>query len=566
MFNKAAGALQDAAAEQIKQDHLWGATTTILEAPTGAGKTRILSLGIQNQREQAAKQLVLHSSLDLVNDNAKALTKWTGLTDQSKTLEGNADYSGNSIFAIVNTLASNLDSLPKIDHLHIDELHHATADPKSKALYAKIIDRLVALNPDLKVTGYSATPIPPETKSLHPVFDGAPKHTIAFSDLIAAGQILEPRSVKRNISRKNGFTTRTIINDHYKDAAERKTPDGLNKKLTALRPDNFHEIVVNNWLNEARDKKTLFYAETIESADKITGLLKTAGVNAESVHSKDPQASANIQNYHDNNLDVLVSVDMITEGFDNPASEHAINTKETLSYIELQQMTGRVMRADPNNPSKAPTFEDYGAALYMHGPVEAAMPIQSYRAKEREKLKDERITEKGLYLPHRSPKGHYNPWRHVKGGKIKDRPVFAINYGKGIVYAKLEDKKHYRMFIAQPDKKSGNRLQLKPLTQFKDVNLPGARADATAMLTIERELMRDHQKTITSMETREPPETRSSILPNDKGRYTDHMLATYWTNGHNKSLNEQHQHLKNTEQAEPIMQRMHAQQQQTVSR
>ena len=49
--------------------------------------------------------------------------------------------------------ASNLDSMPVLDLLVVDEAHHAVADS-----YRRIIDRTLKLNPAARIFGVTATP------------------------------------------------------------------------------------------------------------------------------------------------------------------------------------------------------------------------------------------------------------------------------------------------------------------------------------------------------------------------------------------------------------------------
>ena len=91
---------------------------------------------------------------------------------------------------MVPTLArpANLDAMPVLDLLVIDEAHHAAADT-----YRRIIDRARERNPDLKLYGVTATPNRGDRKGLREVFSNVADQ-IRIGELIAAGHLVPPRT------------------------------------------------------------------------------------------------------------------------------------------------------------------------------------------------------------------------------------------------------------------------------------------------------------------------------------------------------------------------------------
>ena len=69
---------------------------------------------------------------------------------------GQKSWGGQVTFAMVPTLTrqANLEAMPALDLLVIDEAHHAVADS-----YPRIIDRALQRNPDCRVYGVTATPM-----------------------------------------------------------------------------------------------------------------------------------------------------------------------------------------------------------------------------------------------------------------------------------------------------------------------------------------------------------------------------------------------------------------------
>ncbi|MFN7304987.1 MAG: DEAD/DEAH box helicase, partial [Acetobacteraceae bacterium] len=115
-------------------------------APTGAGKTIMLSAAVgEHLAGRGSKAAVLAHRDELTAQNhAKFRRVNPGMTT-SVVDAGVKSWAGQVTFAMVPTLtrAANLDAMPRLDLLVIDEAHHAIAQS-----YRRIIDRARDQNPD----------------------------------------------------------------------------------------------------------------------------------------------------------------------------------------------------------------------------------------------------------------------------------------------------------------------------------------------------------------------------------------------------------------------------------
>jgi DNA repair protein RadD len=92
-------------------------------------------------------------------------------------------------FAMVQTLSrANLDRMPTLDLLVIDEAHHA-ASPS----YRAVIDRVLARNPKAGICGLTATPNRGDGKGLREVFSNVADQ-ITLGEMIASGHLVPPRT------------------------------------------------------------------------------------------------------------------------------------------------------------------------------------------------------------------------------------------------------------------------------------------------------------------------------------------------------------------------------------
>ena len=110
---------------------------TIVVAPTGAGKTIMLSALIGKRHKEGKRILVLQHRDELVAQNREKFLKVNPNISTSIVNGTIKKWDGDTIFSMVQTLSreNNLRHRPKFDMVVVDESHHAAADT-----YIKIIN------------------------------------------------------------------------------------------------------------------------------------------------------------------------------------------------------------------------------------------------------------------------------------------------------------------------------------------------------------------------------------------------------------------------------------------
>ena len=95
-----------------------------------------------------------------------------------------------------------------------------------------------------------------------------------------------------------------------------------------------------------KDRKGIVYAINISHAQKITKLYQEHGVKAIAIDSKTPAAKRqqDIEAFKKGDIQVLVNVDIFSEGFDCPDVEFVQLARPTLSLAKYLQMVGRGLR------------------------------------------------------------------------------------------------------------------------------------------------------------------------------------------------------------------------------
>ncbi len=90
--------------------------------------------------------------------------------------------------------------------------------------------------------------------------------------------------------------------------------------------------------------KTLIFALNIHHCISLCEELQKRGVNCDYIYSGHNRNSANIERFRNGDLDVLVNVQIMTEGSDVPDIQTVFLTRPTSSDVLLMQMIGRGMR------------------------------------------------------------------------------------------------------------------------------------------------------------------------------------------------------------------------------
>jgi superfamily II DNA or RNA helicase len=427
----------------------------LIEAPTGAGKTRIQSRNIANFaadfRERTGRDpyvVVLAHREKLINQGRDELSFWSPECKLSATLsssvptpenpKGGLDQSGDVNFCMVQTAAANVDTLRIPDAVFIDEAHHAS--DADGADYTKVLGHFAARNPDMLLVATTATPGRPDKRGLNPLLKDAAHVTIGYKELERARQINLPRTKQVTIHGEDGRTVNSIMRDHYKPEKDADS-SGLAKRILAARPKDYNHQMLAAYDREFADpfdaKGLKAGAVVFETNTKLAGVFhKDAvehGVKAAIIDStRTPEENRRaMEDYASGKIDMLVSVKMIDEGVDLPRTRCVIINRGSTSPTEYSQMVGRSVRCgrDPALRETKPVVLDGGASTMIHGSVEQQAAIADYYQRLARGEVREEINEDLRHM--RGKDGDYSPWRLSKDPP----PVFFLTDGKSNIYA-----------------------------------------------------------------------------------------------------------------------------------
>lgn len=359
--------------------HLKSDNNALGVAPTGAGKTVMMSAAIRagighlDKKDcgdwHDGKGLVLQHRDELVTQNKKTMETMFGDVKTSVVNANIKDFSGDVTYAMVQSLANKLDSLPEVSILSIDEAHHSVAPT-----YRKIIDAVLTKNPNAKLLGVTATPNRSDCLGLRSVFSTV-SDQITVSELVKSGHLVRPRcfAIDTGIIEEVKQVRRTSSGEYDVDAVA---------AIMDKRPIN--ERVISEWEARAKTRQTVVFCATVDHAKHLAEMWSERGYKAAHIDGtmSDFQRKSILAAYDKREIQVLTNVMVLTEGWDNQPTSCVVLTRPLSCKGLMVQMIGRGLRKV--DPQRYPGVRkddcvvlDFGATLLAHGDLEAQVALES---------------------------------------------------------------------------------------------------------------------------------------------------------------------------------------------
>lgn len=316
-------------------------------AATGTGKTTIFCALAQRL---GARTLILAHRDELVAQAAARVREiWPGV-NVGIVKAGDDDVHAHVVVASVQTLARTrrlerllapfrddtvlLGRADPFDLVVVDEAHHAAADS-----YRTILDGLYCGQPDGPLLlGVTATPDRGDGKGLDDVFDDIVwSYDILWG--IRSGYLADLRGLRVTLDALDLSDVKVSRGDYEAGSAGR-----------ALADADAPSAIVNAWREHAADRRTLVFTPTVDLARLVADTYRLAGVAAEYVHGGTPldERRAMLRRYHQGDTQVLANCAVLTEGFDEPATDCVVVARPTRSRALYTQMVGRGTRIHPD--------------------------------------------------------------------------------------------------------------------------------------------------------------------------------------------------------------------------
>ncbi|MGB2409205.1 MAG: DEAD/DEAH box helicase [Paracoccaceae bacterium] len=353
----------DAACEALDKHR-----NTIVVAPTGAGKTIMLSALVGKRHRAGKKVLVMQHRDELVDQNKSKFEKINPYLTTSIVNGTVKHWDGDAVFSMVQTISreKNMAKRPAFDMVVIDESHHAAADT-----YVRVIKAVKEDNPNVEIVGFTATPNRGDGKGLRKVFNNC-SHQIEITTLIREGFLVPPKT----------YVVDCGVRDQLNNVKRKGNEFDMDEVESIMNRRVINNKVVEEWFKYASDRKTVVFCSTIKHAEDLTNTFLDCDVNAELVTGETPKPER-AQILHDlahGDVQVVVNVAVLTEGFDAPPVSCVVLTRPCSQKGTMVQMIGRGLRTV--NPEEFPDVVktdcivlDFGTSVFTHGSLEDSVNL-----------------------------------------------------------------------------------------------------------------------------------------------------------------------------------------------
>lgn len=345
---------------------------SLLVIPTGGGKTLtaaywLLKNAVNKKKKIlwiAHRHLLLEQAADTFKKNAFSnllynISSFTfrivsGRHDKPINIKNTDDILIISKDSVVRDLSILDKWLKNEDELYmvIDEAHHSTA--KS---YRKIIDYITSKVANIKLLGLTATPFRTsenEQGLLAKIFVDDIVYKIDLKDLIKKEILSRPEfeECETEIEFGQNIGLSALKSIEQLDSLPEDVADAIAENK------NRNAKIVRQYIdNKEKYGQTLVFAVNRLHAFALKALFEKHGIVAEVIVSgtqaefigidiSNEDNEKHIKEYRDGKINVLINVNILTEGADLPKTKTVFLTRPTVSSILMTQMIGRALRGE----------------------------------------------------------------------------------------------------------------------------------------------------------------------------------------------------------------------------
>lgn len=335
---------QSSAIHDLRAAYRAGHRAPLLVCPTGGGKTIVFAAITQSAAARGNRVLILVHRRELIRQASQKLSQAD--VPHGLIAAGIPEADHPVQVASVQTLARRLAQLAwKPDLIVIDEAHHAVA-----GTWRKILEHW----PDALRLGVTATPLRQDGRGLCSMFDhlvkGPSVATLTHQGFLCPPRVFAPPQV----ADLSGLRSRggDYAQDQLAERLDRPTVTG---------------DAIDHYQRLCNHRRAIAFCVSTKHAQSVSAAFNSNGVPAATLLGSTPADERDnlVRQLAAGTLSVLVTVDVVSEGFDCPAAEVAILLRPTQSEGLYLQQVGRVLRPAPDKPHAL--ILDHVGNVHRHG-------------------------------------------------------------------------------------------------------------------------------------------------------------------------------------------------------
>lgn len=344
-------------------------------APTGTGKSLSICHFIRKsiEADPSTRFIVAAPNQEIVSQNAEELSEFWPRADYGIFCSGlkRKDTKNAVIFGSIQSIYNKVDKFGHVDCLIADEAH--TIGPKDQAMWQQFIAGLRAVNPDMRVVGYTATP--------YRLSSGCLVESGLFTKLVVDHTSTE----MINWFVSEGYLAPLIskkpsIEIDITQIAMRGGEFDDHSLALAADKEEINRAVVSECIRYGQDRNHwLLYASGRDHSKHLQEMFLSKGVTCETIDgtmSKEQRTyligdrTKKIQGaFQQGKFRALINVDVLSTGFNFPALDLIGLVQATQSVGKYIQRLGRGTRPYPGKSSCL--ILDFGSNIVRLGPFNA---------------------------------------------------------------------------------------------------------------------------------------------------------------------------------------------------
>lgn len=304
-----------------------GKTEGYIKLPTGSGKTVIF---LELIEALGLKTLIVVPTNLLVDQTHSKAQEFAADLDLGR-IDGYVQEKGKDVTVItyaslVNYVESGKLNSTEYDLLILDEEHRSKSELRQNSINK--------FTNALKIR-FSATPIIDDPEKL--IYSLSIKEAVEAEMLSSFSVILAETDIDLTDVKV------TSVGEYDEEDLEK-----------AINTEARNQSAVELYKEMFFGQKAVAYCVSIDHASYVASLFLKDGIPAAVISGKQSKTEQRklLKLYQEGKILVLCNADLLIEGFDDVEASVCLNLRPTLSPIIAEQRGGRVLRLDPNNPSK----------------------------------------------------------------------------------------------------------------------------------------------------------------------------------------------------------------------
>jgi DNA repair protein RadD len=339
-----------------------------LNMPGGSGKSVVIASIVKEALHgwPNTRVLMLVRSQELVAQNADKLRKaWPGAPLGIVCASiGKRQWGEPITYASPGSVEKHPHKLGHIDLCLIDEAHMVSA--KDEGGYRKLLASLWAVNPSMRVVGFSASP--------YRLGHGM----ITDGEQAIFKAVLEPVTIEELVFRGFLASLRSKVTQHKLDATGLHIRQGdyvQGEMQAAYNTDDHNQAIAAEMLSNAANRKHwLIFCSGRDHARNMAETLNALGVPADWIVTPISKADreAKLNAFESGQIRALCNCGILSTGYDFPALDCIAFLRSTMSPGRYLQEAVRGMRISPGKTDCL--VLDFAGVVATHGPITAVQP------------------------------------------------------------------------------------------------------------------------------------------------------------------------------------------------